>query len=217
MIKSVSRAVLPLVILLQACGENTFLSDREPHFESGKQAALNARRSSPSEANGTLSADSTASPKQGSIEGAAQTETKSHAHLDGADKKAWAACAAIWKSPIPAADAKITVVLLPLSVLGSRRVSDKSVTDKPSLMLIKSGVSVLNSFELELLNPKGWYCIESGVEVLTGWDIAVAETAHLSDGTTSLSVLSQDVNGKETGISVLSQSRITRVPGNKKP
>jgi hypothetical protein len=56
-------------------------------------------------------------------------------------------------------------------------------------VLVNPGVNVMGGTTLELLNPNGWYCFKSNVNVMGSLRIKAACKAHLAsahDGTTVL-------------------------------
>ena len=59
-------------------------------------------------------------------------------------------------------------------------------------VLIKPSVSVFSKGTLKLLNPQGWYCLESNVAVFSEVDIQIdcrANLASSSGGTTVISAM----------------------------
>ena len=67
--------------------------------------------------------------------------------------------------------------------------ADTERTGAPALVLVNPGVNVMGGTTLELLNPNGWYCFKSNVNVMGSLRIKAACKAHLAsahDGTTVL-------------------------------
>ena len=90
---------------------------------------------------------------------------------------------------------------------------DDRETQQPELVLIKPSVSVFSKGTLKLLNPQGWYCLESKVVVFSEVDIQIdcrANLASSSDGTTVLGS-----NERRDGVTVLGTSKVTRIGCNK--
>jgi len=88
-------------------------------------------------------------------------------------------------------------------------VKDDRETQQPELVLIKPSVSVFSEGTLKLLNPQGWYCLESKVAVFSEVDIQIdcrANLASSSDGTTVLGS-----NKKRDGVTVFGTSNVTRI------
>lgn len=68
-----------------------------------------------------------------------------------------------------------------------KKAGDTEPTLSPSLVLVNRGVNILGGSTIELLNPHGWYCLRSTVNVVAGMTIRAHCKAHLasaSDGTT---------------------------------
>lgn len=86
---------------------------------------------------------------------------------------------------------------------------DSQVTAEPALVLINPGVNVMGGSKIELLNPKGWYCMRTTVNVMGGMEIKVhcdARLALTSDGTTVLGN-----NPESKGVTVMGSTRVERV------
>ncbi|TNF58210.1 MAG: hypothetical protein EP308_00890 [Burkholderiales bacterium] len=86
---------------------------------------------------------------------------------------------------------------------------DKQVTAQPALVLINPGVNVMGGSAIELLNPRGWYCMRTTVNVMGGMEIRVhcdARLALTSDGTTVLGN-----NPENKGVTVMGSTRVERV------
>lgn len=67
--------------------------------------------------------------------------------------------------------------------------TDTERTNSPSLVLVDPTVNVMGVTTMELLNPNGWYCFRSNVNVMGSLSIKADCKAHLasaSDGTTVL-------------------------------
>jgi hypothetical protein len=52
--------------------------------------------------------------------------------------------------------------------------ADTERTSSPSLVLVNTGVNVMGGTTLELLNPNGWYCFKSNVNVMGSLRIKAA-------------------------------------------
>jgi hypothetical protein len=86
---------------------------------------------------------------------------------------------------------------------------DNQVTAEPALVLINPGVNVMGGSRIELLNPRGWYCMRTTVNVMGGMEIKVhcdARLALTSDGTTVLGN-----NPENKGVTVMGSTRVERV------
>lgn len=86
---------------------------------------------------------------------------------------------------------------------------DNQVTSEPALVLINPGVNVMGGSTIELLNPRGWYCMRTTVNVMGGMEIKVhcdARLALTSDGTTVMGN-----NPENKGVTVMGSTRVERV------
>ena len=89
-----------------------------------------------------------------------------------------------------------------------RASSDTEVTDKPVLIVVNPGVNVMGGSTIELLNPNGWYCLRTTVNVMGGMNLKAHCKAHLANS--SGQVLSEgNVDGRT--ISVLGAVEVDRV------
>lgn len=87
-------------------------------------------------------------------------------------------------------------------------VEDTNPTDKPELVLIKPTVSVMSKTSLDLMNPNGWYCLKTKVDVMGKTEINLNCKAHMAmskDGTTVMGS-----NKEEQGVTVLGKSVVNR-------
>jgi hypothetical protein len=87
--------------------------------------------------------------------------------------------------------------------------SDTTHTDSPSLILVNPGVNVMGSTTLELLNPNGWYCFRSNVNVMGKLRIRVACKAHLASASDGVTVLSS--NPDQKSVAVLGSTQVELV------
>lgn len=74
--------------------------------------------------------------------------------------------------------------------------NDKEVTTVPQLVMIHAGVNVMGGSEIELLNPNGWYCLKSNVNVMGGMTIKAHCKAHLASAVEGVTVLGSNSNNK---------------------
>ncbi|MEQ1638178.1 MAG: hypothetical protein ABL903_15975 [Methylococcales bacterium] len=77
---------------------------------------------------------------------------------------------------------------------------DSEVTDSPSLVMVNPGVNVMGGTTIELLNPNGWYCFKSQVNVMGGLTIKAHCKAHLASATGGTTVLGSDSNKKSVTV-----------------
>ena len=130
---------------------------------------------------------------------------------DGSDEDALQACLHHWGTH-PFGDGALAYRTIAPSVrvfgIGVS-VQDDRATAQPELVLIKASVSVFSQGTLSLLNPQGWYCLESKVAVFSAVDIHLACRANLASSSDGATVLgSTDRRG---GVTVLGTSHVTRV------
>ena len=90
-----------------------------------------------------------------------------------------------------------------------RNAIDDEVTAKPSLILVRPAVNVMGKSTLRLVNPNGWYCFVSNVNVAGKMEIELPCEAHMAsakeDGT---AVGATDESNK--GVTVFGALRVTR-------
>lgn len=87
--------------------------------------------------------------------------------------------------------------------------SDTAPTKTPSLVLINPGVNVMGETSLELLNPNGWYCLRTTVNVMGGLKIRAHCDAHLAMASEGATVLGNNTDSK--GITVMGSTVLERV------
>jgi hypothetical protein len=87
--------------------------------------------------------------------------------------------------------------------------ADTEVTPNPALILVNPGVNVGGGTVVQLLNPNGWYCFRTTVNVMGGMTIKAHCKAHLA--TTSGNVLGSNNGADGKGISVLGSIVVERV------
>lgn len=83
---------------------------------------------------------------------------------------------------------------------------DSDKTDKPALILLNPAVNVMGKTIYELLNPNGWYCFKSNVNVMGGLIIKADCKAHLASAKTGATVLGD--NNSNKGVTVMGQTKI---------
>jgi len=86
---------------------------------------------------------------------------------------------------------------------------DDAATTQPQLIFVKPAVNVMTKTTLQLLNPKGWYCIESNVTVMGKLVVKAACAAQLADSRSGATVIgSTDASG---GVIVMGSTRVEKV------
>lgn len=92
--------------------------------------------------------------------------------------------------------------------LGSNIV-DNAKTSYPQLIYIRPAVSVMSKTTYKLMNPNGWYCFKSKVNVLGKSTIKAACHAHIVTVKGKATVLGES-GGEKKGTTVLGESHIVR-------
>ncbi len=121
-----------------------------------------------------------------------------------------AACLQAWGNHPFSSNPSYKTLATSVKVFGiGQNTVDSEVTSGPSLVLINPGVNVMGGSTIELLNPRGWYCMRTTVNVMGGMEIKVhcdAQLALTSDGTTVLGN-----NPESKGVTVMGSTRVERV------
>ena len=87
--------------------------------------------------------------------------------------------------------------------------ADTERTSSPSLVLVNTGVNVMGGTTLELLNPNGWYCFKSNVNVMGSLTIKAACKAHLASAHDGTTVLGSNSDNKS--VTVMGSTRVELV------
>jgi hypothetical protein len=87
--------------------------------------------------------------------------------------------------------------------------ADTARTDAPALVLVNTGVNVLGGTTVELLNPNGWYCFRSNVNVMGSLSIRAHCKAHLASAHDGATVLG--ANSGNQSVTVLGSTRVELV------
>lgn len=85
---------------------------------------------------------------------------------------------------------------------------DTQVTSKPTLILVKPAVNVMGGTTLELLNPQGWYCFRSNVNVMGGLTIKADCNAHLANSSGGATVMGSSNADTEKGVTVMGSTNV---------
>ena len=86
-------------------------------------------------------------------------------------------------------------------------INESVTTEKPELVLILPNVSVMTKATMTLMNPNGWYCLRSKVNVMSSSDIYLHCKAHLASSKGGTTVLG---GGDDKGVTVMGKARIYR-------
>ena len=78
--------------------------------------------------------------------------------------------------------------------------ADTKRTDSPALVLVNPGVNVMGGTTVELLNPNGWYCFKSNVNVMGGFNIRAHCKAHLASASNGTTVLGSNADNKSVTV-----------------
>jgi hypothetical protein len=81
-----------------------------------------------------------------------------------------------------------------------QNIDDVTPTKKPELVLVDSGVNIMGGSTMQLLNPNGWYCFTSNVNVLGGLTIKAHCRSHLASASNGLTVLGGDPSNKSVTV-----------------
>lgn len=86
---------------------------------------------------------------------------------------------------------------------------DTEKTKTPALVLVNPGVNVMGGTTVELLNPNGWYCLRSTVNVMGGLTLSAHCDAHIASSTDGATVMGNSSENK--GVTVMGSTRVERV------
>jgi hypothetical protein len=92
---------------------------------------------------------------------------------------------------------------------------DAEKTSAPSLVLVQPGVNVMGASSIDLLNPNGWYCMKTNVNVMGGMTIRAACNAKLAFTTDGTTVAGTNEGTK--GVTVFGSTTVERVGCEAKP
>jgi hypothetical protein len=130
---------------------------------------------------------------------------------EGSDQDALKACLQHWgMHPFVEGSLNYRTIAPSVRVFGiGVSVQDDRETEQPELVLIKPSVSVFSKGTLKLLNPQGWYCLESKVAVFSAVDIQIDCRAHLASSSDGATVLGS--NDRRDGVTVFGTSNVYRI------
>jgi hypothetical protein len=90
--------------------------------------------------------------------------------------------------------------------------ADTEPTQDPALVLINPGVNVAGGSVVQVLNPNGWYCFRTTVNVMGGLTIKAHCKSHLA--TTSGDLLAAENASAVKGVTVMGSTQVERVGCN---
>ena len=119
------------------------------------------------------------------------------------------ACLASWPDhPFDTKDLSYRTVSGQVKIFGiGGDINESVATDKPELVLILPNVSVMTKATMTLMNPNGWYCLRSKVNVMSSSAIYLHCKAHLASSKGGTTVLG---GGDDKGVTVMGKARIYR-------
>jgi hypothetical protein len=83
---------------------------------------------------------------------------------------------------------------------------DTKATSKPELILVNAGVNVMGGSTMALMNPNGWYCLRSNVNVMGGMTVKAHCKAHLASATEGVTVLGS--NSENKAVTVMGKTTV---------
>jgi hypothetical protein len=92
--------------------------------------------------------------------------------------------------------------------IGKNPIDDEK-TSKPTLVLVAPAVNVMGGTTIQLLNPNGWYCFKSNVNVMGGLKIKADCKAHLASAHDGATVMGS--SDSEKGVTVMGSTKIETV------
>ena len=121
-----------------------------------------------------------------------------------------ASCLKAWGKQPFGANPRYKTLSTSVKVFGiGENPADRERTSTPSLVLVNTGVNVMGRTRLELLNPNGWYCFKSNVNVMGSLIITAACTAHLASAHDGTTVLGSNSGNKS--VTVMGATRVELV------
>ena len=121
------------------------------------------------------------------------------------------ACLASWPDhPFDANNPSYRSVSGKVKIFGIGGDINESIpTEKPELVLIHPNISIMTGSSMTLMNPNGWYCLISKVNVMASSTIHLHCKAHLASSKEGTTVLG---GGDDQGVTVMGKATINR-PG----
>ena len=120
-----------------------------------------------------------------------------------------AACLKAWGTHPFGKNPKYKTMQTSVKVFGiGKTAGDSETTGSPALVLVNPGVNVMGGSTLELLNPNGWYCLRTTVNVMGGLKIRAHCSAHLASTADGATVLG---NSESKGVTVMGSTQVEHV------
>jgi hypothetical protein len=121
-----------------------------------------------------------------------------------------ASCLRAWGTHPFGSNPKFKTLAASVKVFGiGQNPADVERTELPSLVLVNPGVNVMGGTTVELLNPNGWYCFRSNVNVMGKLSIKAHCKAHLASASDGVTVLGSNSDNKS--VTVLGSTQIQLV------
>jgi hypothetical protein len=121
-----------------------------------------------------------------------------------------ASCLRTWGEHPFGSNPTYTTMATSVMVFGiGKQSADTQRTQTPALVLVNPGVNVMGGTTIDLLNPNGWYCFRSKVNVMGNLRIRADCQAHLASAQDGVAVLGADQNNKS--VTVLGNTHIELV------
>ena len=125
-----------------------------------------------------------------------------------------AACLKTWGDHPFGKDPQFKTLGTSVKVFGiGTKAGDTEPTTSPSLVLINPIFNVMGVSTIELLNPNGWYCLQTTVSLMGGVNIRAhckARLAATSDGKTILGNNGENRGIKDLNVTVMGSVAIER-------
>lgn len=119
-------------------------------------------------------------------------------------------CLRAWGTHPFGSNPKFRTLSTSVKVFGiGQNTADNERTDAPTLVLVNPGVNVLGGTTIELLNPNGWYCFRSNVNVMGKLRIKAHCKAHLASAYDGMTVLGSDQDNKS--VTVMGKTQVELV------
>ena len=121
-----------------------------------------------------------------------------------------ASCLQAWGKHPFGANPRYKTLATSVKVFGiGQATADTETTNTPSLVLVNPGVNVMGGTTVELLNPNGWYCFRSNVNVMGGLRIRAHCKAHLASARDGVTVLGS--NQSDKSVTVMGKTQVELV------
>lgn len=121
-----------------------------------------------------------------------------------------ASCLAAWGKHPFGKNPRYKTLSTAVKVFGiGRDTIDAEVTNFPALILVNPGVNVAGGSTIQLLNPNGWYCLRTTVNVMGGFTIKAHCKAHLATSSGDVTVMGN--NSESKSVTVMGSTQVERV------